>query len=80
VTKAGVGYGDYLLRHEKRSPRGTAYHLGTVDSAVLEHFNVPFVNSTLPGTLGARLLSDQVIRSVIYDLVVDPTYRGRGIG
>ena len=58
------------------------------DPHMLENFNAPFINSTLVvsawdgerlvGTV--RVLSDRIIRSVIYDLVVDPEYRNRGIG
>ena len=54
----------------------------------LSYFNAPFVNSTLVisawegaklvGTV--RVLSDGVIRSIIYDLVVDPEFQGQGIG
>lgn len=60
----------------------------TPDPNVLMNFNVPFINSTLVisawdhnrlvGTV--RVLSDRIVRSVIYDLVVDPKYRGMGIG
>ena len=60
----------------------------TCDPNVLENFNAPFINSTLvvsaweSGRLigVVRVLSDKIIRSVIYDLVVDPEYRGKGIG
>jgi ribosomal protein S18 acetylase RimI-like enzyme len=53
-----------------------------------ECFNLPFINSTLVVSawenerlVGAvRVLSDKVIRSVIYDLVVDPEYQRAGIG
>ena len=55
---------------------------------LLKHFNAPFMNSTLVisawenerlvGTV--RVLSDRIIRSVIYDLVVDPKFQGQGIG
>lgn len=58
------------------------------DPDQLKYFNVPFINSTLVisawdndrliGTV--RVLSDQFIRSVIYDLVIDPEYRNMGIG
>ena len=58
------------------------------DPETLRYFNVPFVNSTivisawendrLVGVV--RVLSDQFIRSVIYDLVVDPEHRNMGIG
>ncbi len=55
---------------------------------LLQCFNAPFRNSTLvisawdgERLVGAvRVLSDRVVRSVIYDLVVDPEYRNRGIG
>ncbi len=58
------------------------------DHDLLKVFNLPFINSTLVVSawdndrlVGAvRVLSDKVIRSVIYDLVVDPEYRGNGIG
>lgn len=53
-----------------------------------KNFNKPFVHSTLvvsawDGQLlvgCVRVLSDTVVRSVVYDLVVDRQYRGRGIG
>jgi ribosomal protein S18 acetylase RimI-like enzyme len=55
---------------------------------ILKNFNLPFIHSTLVisawdndrliGTV--RVLSDTIIRSVLYDLVVDPEYRNRGIG
>lgn len=58
------------------------------DPNILKKFNVPFINSTLVisawdnerliGTV--RVLSDKVIRSVIYDLIFDPKHRNRGIG
>jgi len=58
------------------------------DSDVLKFFNIPFINSTLVisawdnerliGTV--RVLSDTFIRSVIYDLVIDPDYQNKGIG
>ena len=53
-----------------------------------EHFNKPFVNSTLVisawhgeqlvGTV--RVISDTIIRSIIYDVAVDPAFQGNGIG
>lgn len=59
-----------------------------LDPDKLKYFNVPFINSTLVisawnnnrliGTV--RVLSDKFIRSVIYDLVIDPEYRNMGIG
>ena len=55
---------------------------------ILEKFNRPFIDSTLVvsawdgerlvGTV--RVLSDKFIRSVIYDVVVDPEYQNMGIG
>lgn len=58
------------------------------DPDTLKYFGLPFMNSTLVvsawendrlvGTV--RVLSDKIIRSVIYDLVVDPEYRNMGIG
>lgn len=55
---------------------------------ILNNFNIPFINSTLVisawkngrliGTV--RVLSDMFIRSVIYDLVIDPDYQNKGIG
>ena len=61
---------------------------GEPDPEMLRHFNVPFLNSTLVVSawegerlVGAvRVLSDQMIRSVIYDLLVLPEFQGRGIG
>jgi len=60
----------------------------TPDDDLVSKFNIPFINSTLVVSawdderlVGAvRVLSDQAIRSIIYDLVVDPEYQGRGIG
>lgn len=60
----------------------------STDPDMLKNFNTPFINSTLvisawdsDRLVGAvRVLSDKVIRSVIYDLVVDTEYRNRGIG
>jgi ribosomal protein S18 acetylase RimI-like enzyme len=61
---------------------------GSETDEMLKNFNVPFINSTLVVSawdnerlVGAvRVLSDKIIRSVIYDLVVDPEYQGQGIG
>jgi len=60
----------------------------TPDPDILKNFNLPFIHSTLVisawdndrliGTV--RVLSDTIIRSVLYDLVVDPEYRNMGIG
>jgi len=54
----------------------------------LDFFNIPFINSTLVVSawdnerlIGVvRVLSDKFIRSAIYDLVVDPDYKSKGIG
>ena len=54
---------------------------------MLNHFNVPFINSTLvisawdnEKLIGVvRVLSDKVIRSIIYDLVIFPEYQQKGI-
>lgn len=51
-------------------------------------FNLPFLHSTLVvsawegGRLvgAARVLSDQIIRSILYDVIVEREYQGRGIG
>ena len=61
---------------------------GSENQNMIKHFNLPFINSTLvisawenTSLIGAiRVLSDQVIRSVIYDLAVDPKCQGQGIG
>jgi len=58
------------------------------DNFIQENFNNPFINSTLvisawenERLVGAvRVLSDKIIRSTIYDLVVDPEYQNNGIG
>ena len=60
----------------------------TIDPNMLNNFNIPFINSTLvisawdkENLIGVvRVLSDKIIRSVIYDLVVLPEYKGKGIG
>lgn len=61
---------------------------GSETDDMLKNFNVPFINSTLVVSTWdnerlvgvVRVLSDKVIRSVIYDLVVDLEYQGQGIG
>lgn len=53
-----------------------------------EFIQKPYCNSTLVVSawdgerlVGAvRVLSDEVVRSVVYDLLVDPDYQGNGIG
>lgn len=67
---------------------GWASSYDNSDAYILKHFNIPFINSTLVisawdnerliGTV--RVLSDKFIRSVIYDLVIDPEYKNNGIG
>lgn len=55
---------------------------------ILKNFNKPFVNSTLvisawdnDKLVGVvRVLSDKIIRSTVYDLVIDPQYKNKGIG
>lgn len=61
---------------------------GSETPEMLKYFNIPFINSTLVisawdndrlvGTV--RVLSDKIIRSIIYDLVIDPEYQNKGIG
>jgi len=59
-----------------------------LDAEIMQKFNIPFINSTLvisawenETLVGAvRVLSDKIIRSVIYDLVILPEYRSKGIG
>ena len=61
---------------------------GSESDDMLKNFNLPFINSTLvisawenERLVGVvRVLSDKIIRSVIYDLVVDPEFQGSGIG
>ncbi|MCL2620065.1 MAG: GNAT family N-acetyltransferase [Defluviitaleaceae bacterium] len=55
---------------------------------MMEHFNKPFINSTLvisawegEDLVGVvRVLSDKIFRSIIYDLIVLPQYQDKGIG
>ena len=61
---------------------------GTITEDMFNHFNVPFINSTLvisawdsEKLIGVvRVLSDKTIRSIIYDLAVFPEYQQKGIG
>lgn len=61
---------------------------GAETQETVSDFNLPFINSTLvisawheERLVGVvRVLSDKIIRSVLYDLVVDPEFRCRGIG
>ena len=58
------------------------------DDDMSRHFNAPFIRSTLVVSawddeqlIGAvRVMSDTIIRAVIYDLVVHPAHRGQDIG
>lgn len=61
---------------------------GPEDKEMTKKFNLPFIHSTyvisawdgerLIGVV--RVLSDTIIRSILYDLVIDPEYQGKGIG
>jgi len=61
---------------------------GSETPDMLKNYNKPFINSTLVisawenGDLigAARVLSDRMFRSVIYDLLVLPEYQNMGIG
>lgn len=61
---------------------------GSETMEMKNHFNLPFKNSTLvisawkgDRLIGVvRVLSDKMIRSVIYDVAVDPDFQGQGIG
>lgn len=61
---------------------------GKETSSMIEKFNLPFINSTLvisawmdDELVGVvRVLSDKIIRSVIYDLAITPKFQGQGIG
>ncbi|MCL2225368.1 MAG: GNAT family N-acetyltransferase [Defluviitaleaceae bacterium] len=76
------------LHHLFFSAGWTDPTLDDPDSHMYENFNKPFINSTLvisawdgERLVGAvRVLSDKVIRSVIYDLVIDPKFQNKGIG
>ena len=59
-----------------------------VDDEMINYMNIPYINSTLVisawdndllvGTV--RVLSDKIVRSVIYDLIILPEYKNKGIG
>ena len=61
---------------------------GSETSNMIKNYNIPFINSTLVVSawkgerlIGvARVLSDKMFRSVIYDLVVFPEFQNKGIG
>ena len=68
--------------------RSAGWADGSESDEMIKYFNLPFINSTLvisawdnERLVGVvRVLSDKIIRSAIYDLVVDPEYQGAGIG
>lgn len=61
---------------------------GEITPNMLENFNKNFINSALVFSAWAngelvgciRVLSDQMFRSVIYDLAVHPKFQNQGIG
>lgn len=61
---------------------------GSETPDMTKHFNAPFIRSTLVVSAwseerligAARVLSDGIIRSILYDVIVDPEYHHRGIG
>ena len=61
---------------------------GNITPAMLDNFNKGFINSTLvisawvEGELVGcvRVLSDQMFRSIIYDLAILPDFQHKGIG
>lgn len=61
---------------------------GVETPSMLENFNIPFINSTIVISAWAddklvgcvRVLSDRMVRSVIYDLAVMPEFQKQGIG
>jgi ribosomal protein S18 acetylase RimI-like enzyme len=61
---------------------------GSETPEMIQNYNKPFINSTLVISAWkndkliafVRVLSDKMIRSIIYDLAVDPEYQKNGIG
>lgn len=61
---------------------------GTETPLMLNNFNKPFINSTLvisawenDSLVGCvRVLSDKMLRSIIYDLAIVPEFQNQGIG
>lgn len=61
---------------------------GSETSHMLQNYNAPFINSALVVSAwegeclvgAARVLSDKLFRSVIYDLLVLPEFQHKGIG
>jgi len=76
------------LHHLFFSAGWTNTEIAQEDPEIIKNFNRPFINSTLvisawekERLVGAvRVLSDKFIRSIIYDLVIDPEYQHKGIG
>jgi len=76
------------LHHLFFSAGWTDTEITQEDPNILKNFNRPFIDSTLvisawenERLVGAvRVLSDKFIRSIIYDLVIDPEYQSKGIG
>jgi ribosomal protein S18 acetylase RimI-like enzyme len=68
--------------------RSAGWSDGNENQMMKDNFNKPFINSTLVVSawdnnklVGViRVLSDKIIRSNIYDLVVLPEYQSQGIG
>lgn len=61
---------------------------GSETSDMIKNYNIPFTNSTLVISAwenecligAARVLSDKMFRSIIYDLLVLPEFQNKGIG
>jgi ribosomal protein S18 acetylase RimI-like enzyme len=76
------------LHHLFFSAGWTGKTIDEEEPHIVEKFNRPFLDSTLvisawedERLVGAvRVLSDKFIRSIIYDLVIDPDYQHMGIG
>lgn len=91
-TRMGFSYDE----ERKDLPCGQLHRLfmrvgwsdGSEDADMLKNFSKPFIHSTFVVSawqgdtlIGAvRVLSDQIIRSEIYDLAVDPDFQGNGVG
>lgn len=87
---------DITYKYDNNLPSDQLHHLfmlvgwcvGPETLDMQKNFNLPFINSTLAVSawnnerlIGAvRVLSDKVIRSIIYDLLVDPEYQNKGVG
>ena len=61
---------------------------GSETPDMIKNYNIPFIHSTLVVSawendrlIGVvRVLSDQMFRSIIYDLVIYPEFQNKGIG